>query len=207
MNMVRIDVSGTVPASGTAPTEGLAMDKGTDTGVNQELDAEDGHTRHADGSQAQSKAGILSGWIGTVYAIHPEPSISFDWADDMLVVAFGKGGADLRLRFSAASIGHVLRCVGHAMISGPEMLDDYEPPTQQSGDQCVRAGITCDVVPYCPMQLWCNETGRWVQFGHGPDALTLVADQEGLGWFVVELGDWLARRATTSHVSEVTPGV
>jgi hypothetical protein len=70
-------------------------------------DCDEMDERPADGG-----AGGLRGWIGTVYAVHPETPMVFDWNGETFTVGFGRDGADLRIRFSLAGVGHLVRFVG-----------------------------------------------------------------------------------------------
>jgi hypothetical protein len=133
-----------------------------------------------------------------VYAVHPETPMVFDWDGETFTVGFGRDGADLRIRFSLASVGHLVRFVGGTMVTRPATLDDYEVPGRTVSVENRWAGTTYDVEPFCPVQLWRSDAGRWVQFGHGPQALTLVLDPESVGWLVTGFGDWLALRLASA---------
>jgi hypothetical protein len=148
---------------------------------------------------ADGGAGGLRGWIGTVYAVHPETPIVFDWDGEWFTVGFGRDGADLRVRFTLASIGYLVRFVGGTLVTRPETLEDYEIVGQPPSVRNQRADTTYDVEPYCPVQLWRSDAGRWLQLGHGPQALTLVLAPESVGWLLVGFGDWLALRLGSAH--------
>ncbi len=146
-------------------------------------------------SQPENGVGTLRGWVGMVYAIHPDVVAQFEWDGQRLVVSFGADGADLCIRLSEQSLSAVLQFVGGMLILGPKT--DDEPTTndrpQYGGSKW--NGTTYDLAPNCPLDMWQTDSGWWFRCGTGPEALTLVAGIEGIGWLVHRFGEWLGLRA------------